>query len=185
MIERAQLGFVDAYEELVRRHRRAAVQVAYLVSGSRAEAEDIAQDAFVRAYMALPRFRRGARFRPWLFAIVANLARNARRSAGRRNRLVLEFEHHPSGPDEPGPETRVLAGENQRRLMAAVNALPDGARLVVALRYFADLSVAEVAAALGLRPGTVKSRLARAHERLRQALAEPPEVRSAEGASHA
>lgn len=184
LIEQAQQGYVDAYEELVRIHQGAATQVAYLVSGSRADADDIAQEAFVRAYLALPRFRAGSRFRPWLLAIVGNVARNHRRAHGRRDRLVLRIQSTLGPSTLPGAEDDVCSAEGRRHLLAAVNGLPDAHRLVIACRYFAGLSEAETAAALGCRPGTVKSRLSRAHDRLRSALVVPPEVPALEQESH-
>src|SRR6266496_2575903 len=83
LVERARNGDETAYEELVRAHQGIAFRIAYLVAGNSAEAEDAAQEGFVKAYRALGRFRRGAPFRPWLLQIVANEARNRRRSACR------------------------------------------------------------------------------------------------------
>ena len=86
LVERAKRGDDDAYEELVRAYQGIAFRTAYLVAGNAADAEDAAQEGFVKAHRALGRFRRGAPFRPWLLQIVANEARNRRRSAGRRDR---------------------------------------------------------------------------------------------------
>src|SRR5918996_4662674 len=83
LVERARRGDVDAYEELVRNYQRVAQRVAYVVTRDEAEAQDAAQEAFVKAYYALDRFRAGGNFRPWLLKIVTNEARNRRRSAGR------------------------------------------------------------------------------------------------------
>jgi RNA polymerase sigma factor (sigma-70 family) len=116
--------------------------------------------------------RRGAALRPWP-RIVANEARNRRRSAGRRERLVLlaAAESRP-GDAVPSPEAALVAREDQERLLAAVERLPDGHRDAIACRYFLELSEEETAAALGVRRGTVKSRLARALARLREDLEE-------------
>jgi RNA polymerase sigma factor (sigma-70 family) len=112
-------------------------------------------------------------FRPWLLAIVANEARNRRRSSGRRARLALRSAAQlRPGDAAPSPEAAVLDAEGRERLLAAVNELREEERLVVACRYFLDLSETETAAALGLRPGTVKSRLSRALARLRASLEE-------------
>src|SRR5207253_1519475 len=108
--------------------------------------------------------------RPWLLEIVANEARNRRRSAGRRTALALRAEREGvSGGAAPSPEAEVLAREERGRLLAALERLPDDGRLVLASRYLLGLSEGETAAALGLRRGTVKSRTARALERLREA----------------
>jgi RNA polymerase sigma-70 factor (ECF subfamily) len=171
LIERARRGEVDAYEELVRRHTQVAVRTAHLVGGGADDAEDAVQEAFVKAYAALPRFRAGAPFRPWLLRIVANEARNRRRSAGRRAGLALRVvEDRPSGDAAPSPEVAVLAGESRAALLAAVNALRDEDREVIGLRFFLDLSEAETAETLGIPRGTVKSRLSRALRRLREQL---------------
>jgi RNA polymerase sigma-70 factor (ECF subfamily) len=148
-----------------------AFRTAYLITGSAADAEDAVQDAFVKAYRALPRFRRGEPFRPWLLAIVANEARNRRRSAGRRERLALRAAEDPlSGGAVPSPEAALLASERREELLAAVEALGEDDRLALACRYFLGLSEEETAAALGWRRGTVKSRTSRALERLRTRL---------------
>ena len=81
LIERACHGDIGAYEELVRQHQDLAYRTAYLITGGAAEAEDAAQEAFVKAYYALGRFRAGAPFRPWLLRIVVNEARNRRKAA--------------------------------------------------------------------------------------------------------
>jgi RNA polymerase sigma factor (sigma-70 family) len=167
LIERARVGEVGAYAELVRRYQDVAVRTAHVVAPD-GDAEDAAQEAFIKAYRALGRFRAGAPFRPWLLQIVANEARNRRRSAGRRAGLALRAaEDRPSDDAAPSPESAVLAHERQQSLIAAVNALRDEDREVIGARYFLELSEAETAEALGIPRGTVKSRLSRALDRLR------------------
>ena len=157
-----------AYEELVRRHQDVAVRTAHLFAPD-GDAEDAVQEAFVKAYRALGRFRPAAPFRPWLLRIVANEARNRRRSAGRRAGLALRAAEDRRPDDAaPSPESAVLAGEDRARLLAAVNRLRDEDREVIVARYFLDLSEAETAEVLGLPRGTAKSRLSRALVRLRQ-----------------
>ena len=154
-------------------HQGIAFRTAYIVAGSATDAEDATQDAFVKAYRALHRFRRGAPFRPWLLRIVANEARNRRRSAGRRERLALRAAAAAgaaSGDAAPSPETALLSAERREAVVAAVNRLPDEQRLTIACRYFLDLSEKETAAVLRCRPGTVKSRVARSLARLRAEL---------------
>jgi RNA polymerase sigma factor (sigma-70 family) len=171
LVERARRGDLRAWETIVRTHQGIAFRTAYLLSGSAADAEEAAQDAFVKAYRALGRFRRGAPLRPWLLRIVANEARNRRRSAARREGLVLRAaaEHRPGGA-VPSPEAALLTRESQAQLLEAVERLSDDHRDAVVCRYFLDLSEEETAAALRVRRGTVKSRLARALERLREEL---------------
>src|SRR5204862_4698938 len=108
------------YEELVRAHQGIAFRTAYIVAGNAADAEEAAQDAFVKAYRALWRFRAGAPFKPWLLRIVANEARNRRRSAGRRSALALRAAQVPSGEAAPSPEAALLDSERREQLIAAL-----------------------------------------------------------------
>jgi len=167
VVERARGGDPDAFDLLVNRHQDVAFRVAFLVTRDADDAADAAQTAFIKAYRGLAGFRSGAPFRPWLLRIVANEARNLRRSAARRSWLPLPL--HQAGDDllEPSPETLTIADERRRELIAAIDRAPEADRLVVAYRYFLDLSEAETAAALDCPPGTVKSRLSRALARLR------------------
>ena len=173
LVARAKRGDAAAYEELVHAYQGIAFRTAYVVAGSAADAEEAAQEGFVKAYRALGRVREGAPFRPWLLRIVANEARNRRRSARRRDRLALRaLADAPPGDAAPSPEAALLAAERRGRLLAGVNALAEKDRLVIACRYFLDLSEEETAAALGCRRGTVKSRVSRALARLRAELGE-------------
>jgi RNA polymerase sigma factor (sigma-70 family) len=173
LIERAQRGDLVAYGDLVRAYQDVAVRTAFLACGDAAEAEDAVQEALIKAHRALGRFRAGAPFRPWLLQIVANEARNRRRSAGRRVGLALRVaEDRPSDAAAPSPEAAVLAGEARTALLGAMDRLSEDDRLVLAYRYLLDLSEAETAGALGVPRGTVKSRTSRAIGRLRSRLAE-------------
>ncbi len=173
LVELARDDDVRAYAELVERYRDVAFRAAYLIARNGADAEDAAQDAFVKAYYALGRFRSGEPFRPWILRIVSNEARNRRRSAGRHERLALRLAE-VRGPEEAAgsPDTAAIGHESRGILLQALEALPERDRLVIAYRYLLDLSEAETSAALGVRPGTVKSRLSRALARLRIALPE-------------
>jgi RNA polymerase sigma-70 factor (ECF subfamily) len=174
LIERAKRGDGDAIEGLVRRYQDVAFRVAYLITGDAEEAKDAAQSAFIKAYYALPGFRTGAPLRPWLLRIVANEARNRRTAAGRHPSLALSAAaDRPSGDGAASPEEAALAEERRRSLLAAVEGLRDDERLVIAYRYFLDLSEAEMADALDIPRGTVKSRLSRALARVRERLVEP------------
>jgi RNA polymerase sigma factor (sigma-70 family) len=168
LISRAQRGDDAAYEEIVHRYQQVAFRTAYVITGSPADAEDAAQEAFVKAYRALARFRAGAQIRPWLLRIVANEARNRVRSSGRRQRLELRLiEGFRPGDAASSPEAVAVASDERRRLLAMVNGLDDDDRLVIAARYFLQLSGEETATALAIPEGTVKSRLSRALARLR------------------
>jgi RNA polymerase sigma factor (sigma-70 family) len=171
LIRRAQRGEERAYAMLVERHQQVAFRTAYAVCGDATEAEDAAQEAFVKAYRALGRFRAGSPWRPWLLRIVANEARNRRRSAGRREHLALRVASLVPEP-EPAPDAAVLVRDERAELTAALGRLEPPHREVVVLRHVLELSEAECAAVLGVRPGTVKSRLSRALDRLREDLGE-------------
>ena len=173
LVERARRGDGAAYAALVREHEEIAFRIAYVICGSAADAEDAAQEAFIKAYRALGRFRLGDPLRPWLLAIVSNEARNRRRAAGRRAALALRAagEGRSFGEAAPSPEDALLAGERRAALLAAMDRLGERDRTVIACRYLLELSEAETAAALGVRPGTVKSRLSRALDRLREEVA--------------
>lgn len=139
---------------------------AAVLWGAGADADDVVQEAFVKAFRALPRFRPGAEFRPWLLRIVINETRNLHRGRARREQRERRWW---SGRVElePGPETAVLTAVRAETLAAALDRLPDPLRAVVTCRYLLELSEAETAACLRLPRGTVKSRLSRALARLR------------------
>ena len=169
LVERARNGDVAAYEAVVRRYQDVAFRVAYAIVGSAEEAEDAAQEGFVRAYRSLDGFRTGAPLRPWLLTIVANAARTRRTAAARHPVFLLDRTAADAREDPaPSPEAVALSGELRRELLAAVNALREEDRRVIVFRYFLGLSEAETAAVLGCAHGTVKSRQSRALSRLRQ-----------------
>jgi RNA polymerase sigma-70 factor (ECF subfamily) len=172
LVGRARDGDVSAYGELVERYREVAFRTAWLITRSSADADDASQEAFVKAFYALGRFRVGEAFRPWILRIVSNEAKNRRRSTGRRERLTVRLaQDRGSGDAAPSPETAALGREQREVLLGAIDRLPERERLVVTYRYLLELSEAETARALGIRPGTVKSRLSRGLGRLRQELA--------------
>jgi RNA polymerase sigma-70 factor (ECF subfamily) len=171
LVERARRGDGAAFGTLVRDHQEIAFRTAYLITRNAADAEDAAQAGLVKAFYALPRFRRGAPLRPWLLTIVANEARNRRRSAGRREGLALRAAHAlPSGDAAPSPEGSLLASEQRDTLLAALETLREEERLVLSCRYLLDLGEEETGRVLSLRRGTVKSRTSRALGRLREEL---------------
>lgn len=168
---KARRGDLAAYTQLVRRYETLAFRVAWLVCRSSAEAEDAAQDGFIKAYGALGSLREGAEFRPWLLQIVANEARNRVRSAVRRARYET-LAAAGSADAVPSPEAAAVEHDERQQLLAAVDGLPERERVIVACRFLLELTEAETAAVAGVPKGTVKSRLARAMGRLRTELAE-------------
>lgn len=170
-VARAQAGDHDAYARLVRPYERIAYRVAVAITGRSADAEEAMQNGFVKAYRSLHRFRVGSAFRPWLLRIVVNEAHNVIRSERRHVALAVRAaERH--APDTAGADEAVIAREEVETVLAAVARLAHGDRLVLALRYFAELSDAEAAALVGISPGTYRVRLARARTRLQAELGE-------------
>jgi RNA polymerase sigma factor (sigma-70 family) len=170
LIERAKQGDVDAYGELVRRYQHDARRTAAAIAGVDV-ADDAAQEGFVRAFDYLHRFRPGAPFRPWLLAIVANVARNQTRSTHRWTRATrASGERGTAATAAPSAEDEALIRRRESTVRAALDTLPLRYRDVVACRYLLDLSEAETAQVLGIARGTVKSRLSRALDRLERQL---------------
>jgi len=170
-LARARTGDLDAYEALIAQHTPFAHRTAVLL-GAGDDAEDVLQEAFVKAFRRLPLYRGDSPFRSWLLAIVANETRNLHRSRRRRDGLVLRAaakEVAPiAGPDLPADAA--LSAERRAELLAALRRLDDRDREVVVCRYLLDLSEAETAQTLGWPLGTVKSRTARALAKLRARL---------------
>ena len=165
LISRAAAGDAAAWEPLILAYQEAVFRLAYLIAGDSDEAEDVAQETFVRAWDHLDRFDHSRPLKPWLLRIAANLASNRRRSAGRRIAALVRAwraQPAPSGVEESSVER--LQSE---QLWQAVRRLEIADQQVIYLRFFLDLSVAETAEALQTAEGTVKSRSSRALERLR------------------
>lgn len=166
LIERAREGSEAAWVALVAEHQEAVYRLAYLLLGNAHDAEDAAQETFVSAFRALDRFELGRPLRPWLLKIVSNIARNQRRSLGRYVAAVRRLMG--AVPERaPGITGGSIAGLEAEVLWQAVRRLSRADQEIIYMRYFLDLSEAETVAALGVAPGTVKSRLHRALDRLR------------------
>lgn len=167
LVRRAQCGDMHAFAELVRAHQRVAQRVAWVLAA--ADGEDAVQEAFLKAWKGLPRFREESPFRPWLLRIVANEAHNRRRSRGRA-------QAHDARAAALVPATAAsveelaVGGDDRRALVEALACLPERDRTVLVLRFLCDLSEHETAAALRCARGTVKSRTSRALARLRMHL---------------
>lgn len=174
LIARAQRGDARAYETLVLRYQDVAFRTAYLITGDAQAAEDAVQEAMVKAYYALPRFRPGASLRPWLLRIVANEARNRRKADFRRISLTERAAADMYTAEAArSPEAEALQGEQRMALMAALSRLSEEDRLVICYRYLLSLSELEMATVMDCARGTVKSRLARALKRLRLEIDRP------------
>jgi len=165
LIRRARQGSSEAWEDLVRLHQEPLFRLAYLLLGDAGEADDVAQEAFIRAYRSLERFDAARPLRPWLLSIAANLARNRRRAAGRYLAALQRWFTEPSAG--VSIEERGIQNLESQSLWRAVRRLDFPNQQVIYLRYFLEMSTEEVAETLQVPEGTVKSRLHRALKRLR------------------
>jgi RNA polymerase sigma-70 factor (ECF subfamily) len=165
LIRHAANGDAAAWESLVLLHQEAVFRLAYLLLGDPDEAEDAAQESFLRAWKHLRRFDATRPLRPWLLSIAANLARNRRRSAGRYfAALTRAFRDQPASMRIEEKSAQNLEASE---LWHAVQHLEPADQQVIYLRYFLDLSVSETAEVMQVAEGTVKSKLSRALEKLR------------------
>jgi RNA polymerase sigma-70 factor, ECF subfamily len=169
----ARSGRPGAFDELVRRHQASVLGVAYRYLGQADAAKDVAQNTFVEVYRRLPDYRPQGRFRAYLHRILLNQCRMAARSRGIRRRL----DERLAQADEAAlalPDEEILARERQRQLERALLGLSEKLRAVVVLHFSGELSHAEIADALGIKVGTVKSRLHAALVALRQEMEVEP-----------
>lgn len=185
LISRSASGDQVAFTELVRAYERLAFRTAYLIAGA-AGAEEATQNAFIKAHKALKRFTPGKPFRPWLMQIVINEARSVRRSAN-RHRAIANRALATMDPTSTVPSAAavIVRHETDRALHEAIARLSAKHQEVVTCRYLLDLSEQETAHVLCLRPGTVKSRLSRALERLRVEMEQTDEPESPKDAKPA
>jgi RNA polymerase sigma-70 factor (ECF subfamily) len=178
IVARAQAGDAGAFEMLVVEHQSYVYNLAYRVLGNPQEAEDTAQEAFVRAWQALPKFRAQSRFSTWLYRIVTNLCYNRLPRLRRELSAIGEDEISERADDRRGmPQEGLEDAERRAWLHRQIDALPDSYRLLVTLRYQRNLPYEEIASITSLPMGTVKTGLFRAKERLRSALSAYEEER--------
>jgi len=166
LVRHAANGDAAAWEPLVLTHQQAVFRLSYLLLGDPDDAQDVAQETFLRAWNHLKRFDTSRPLRPWLLSIASNLASIRRRSAGRHvSALMRAFRNEPASSVsiEDKSAQHMEAGD----LWKAVQHLSTPDQQIVYLRYFLELSVAETAQVLDVPEGTVKSRMSRALERLR------------------
>ncbi len=170
LARRCQRGDVTAYADLVRRHRRMAYKIARGIVGSTDEAEDVVQDAFVRAFQRIGTYSRRQTFAAWVHRITLNCAIDRIRRRERERRSNENAPRNPGPARDPAEE--VVATEVRTWARRAVEDLPLKQRLAVTLFYLDDLSVAETAEALGCSPSAVKAHLTRGRRRLAERMAE-------------
>jgi RNA polymerase sigma-70 factor, ECF subfamily len=168
LIEKAQHGDRNAYGELVRRYYSGVVHVVYRLCGDSNLAEDMAQEAFIRAWINLPSFHPQSSLRNWLYRIAVNAALDVLRRKPEEN-LEEETVHMIPDPAK-SPETALIEKERVAMLQQAMRSLPEAARSVLVLREYGGLSYQEIASTLDVPIGTVMSRLNYARNRLRELL---------------
>lgn len=179
LIHRTQAGDMRSLETLMRRHNRTLYRTARAILRDDAEAEDVVQEAYLKAYKALASFRAESKLSTWLVRITANEALMRRRKNARTAMVVPmdaasgagEPQWEDSMSEEAGPESDALRGEMRRLLEKRIDALPDGYRAVFVLRALEELTVEETAAALDIPEPTVRTRYFRARGLLRESLA--------------
>jgi RNA polymerase sigma-70 factor (ECF subfamily) len=178
LIARAAEGDSSAFQVLVEQHRSMVYRVAYQFAGNHHDAEDIAQDVFIKVYRSLSRFRQDSQFTSWIYRIAMNACIDHRRRqlsagaapSGARFNEDAEQQMVNTPEDGPGPETTAYAGELGSVLETAIGRLPHGQRIVFIMRHYEGLKLGEIASALGLAEGTVKRQLHAAVHRLRAVL---------------
>jgi len=165
LVKRCQRGDRDAFGELVRRYQDRIFNYIVRTLGCREDALELTQDTFVKAFRSLPNYRPDSSFRSWLFRIAGNTALDLLR---RRRTIGFISMDDCTEPADPGldPESHLLLWERNRQLLTAFHQLKPGYRQILILREYEGMSYDEIGAALGLRKGTVKSRLARARKAL-------------------
>ncbi len=177
LVERWQAGDLSAFEALVTRHERRVFRLLYRMLGSREEAEDASQDAFLSLFRHGHRFRREARFSTFVYRVAANAALNRRRTLGRARSRSDEFRRRQdAGDDLPSsprnPQASAEGAEVQERVQGALLALPKDLRMAIVLYDIEGQSYRDIAETLDIPEGTVKSRIHRARNALRSELAE-------------
>lgn len=168
-VRAVRAGDREAFARLVELYGSRLYGVALMATRDSAGAEEVTQDTFVRAYTKLERYDETRPFYPWLVTIAARTAQNWQRRRGRIAAREVEapaLDRHPAAADDP--LDNLIADERDRRLWRAVEALPSGERAAVILHYREGMKVREVARALGVTDGTVKTQLFRARHRLRE-----------------
>jgi RNA polymerase sigma-70 factor (ECF subfamily) len=182
IVQRVRAGDVDAFGQIVKGYERRVFALAVMILRNREGADDVTQDAFVRAFERLDLYDVRRPFYPWLATITVRLSRNwlARYSPGARRETPIQPESGADASAAPAALDVLVAEDEGRHLWRLVERLPLGERTAVVLHYRQELSVSEVASAIGVTAGTVKTLLFRARQHLRASLADatPSTIRS-------
>ena len=175
-VARARAGDSDGFRELVERHSRTLFRLAYRMTGSEHDAEDVVQEALLRAYRQLERFEERANFGTWIYRITVNCALDAMRRRNRHERRSEPLEAETGGAgtqllaSEPSPDRNVMNSELKERVEAALERLSPVERSAFVLRHYEGMSIEEISAVLGVRSGAAKHSIFRAVRKMRAAL---------------
>lgn len=184
LVERSKKGDREAFEHLVRLYENKVYTIAYRLMGNHADASDLAQDAFIKIYQALPNFRGDSSFSTWIYHITVNVCRDELRKRQRRPTVSLDEPAGENTPtyeirsNAPGPEEMLDRSETQAMIQQCLNMLSDDYRTILVMREIQDLAYEEIAEHLGCSLGTVKSRLSRARQALKEKISKQMELTS-------
>jgi RNA polymerase sigma-70 factor (ECF subfamily) len=170
LAQRAASDDMEAFEELVNRHRAAVYRLARTITGNHYDADDAAQETFLRVFKALGRYDPNRPFRPWLKRITYNTSLNVLRSSKVRSRETASENLPELADPSPGPGSSIQSGQTVKKIDEALHNMPGELRTTLLLRAVDGMSYKEIAAATGVRIGTVMSRLSRARERVHEVL---------------
>ena len=171
LVKKSQLGDRSAFEQLVLRHQELVFSLAYKLTGNREMANDVAQEAFIRAWKAIEKFRGDSTFSTWIYRITVNTAWTLRKKAKKHNTLNIEDTYEPIVIDEKkDPEMVAINSDLSSVLSKALNNLPVEQRIIVELKNIEGRSHKEIADYLDISVTAAKVRLHRAHQKLRQIL---------------
>jgi RNA polymerase sigma-70 factor (ECF subfamily) len=165
-------GNKEAFAEIVQNHQVAVFNLAYRMLGNRAEAEDAAQESFVRAYMHLASYNMDQKFATWLLSITAHHCIDLLRRSGRVRTEPVDSSNNLRD-QSVDPERHAVASETDREIRSALDLLPENYRAIVILRFWYDMSYKEIGQVVGLNEGVVKVRLHRARAMLARLIAQP------------
>ena len=169
IIARARRGDADAFEQLVEAYRNQVFRLALRMCGNEADADEVAQEAFLSAWKGLPNFRGESRFSTWLYQLTTHAAIDLLRRE-KRQAAAEDIDGITAADDGPSPQERGGRAETRREVRSALMQLPEEYRQVLLLRFMQELSYEEIGQALKLPAGTVKSRLNRAKAQLKDIL---------------
>ena len=178
LIQQAAAGDAAAFEKLVLRYQTQVYSLAYRMVGNEADAQDLAQEAFVRSWRALDSFQFSSQFSTWLYRLTSNICIDFLRAQKKRKHISLtvlqdDEQQQWDMPDHrPLPEEQMIVTQEREALTKAIAALDPEYRQVLILRIVNDCSYQQISEIMGIREGTVKSRLSRAREQLRKKLAQ-------------